>query len=114
MTPDEAIAYLNKLADEATPGPWAVQGLDVCSSVTGGRLLLYGPHATPKDAELAALAPDLARLCAKQHEALTWLLVAKREYKIEYAGHIPAKTEAEGARDLARVALAELAELEVR
>ena len=113
MTPDEAIAYLNKLADEATPGPWAVQGLDVCSSVTGDRLLLYGPHATPKDAELAALAPDLARLCAEQHEALANLTRRYAELVDSGdCGYWDAELEDELVQ--ARAALAKLSELEAR
>ena len=106
MTPAE----LRALADEATK-PWRIDSAARNSVLIGHS---YKGTESQADARLIALAPDLARLCAEMAEALSLLLVAKREYKIEYAGHIPAKTEAEQARDLARAALAKLAELKAR
>ena len=68
-------AELRALAEAATDGPWQVRndnprGVYLWSARIE-TLADFGadPGATP-DAMLAALAPDLALLCAEQHEAL--------------------------------------------
>jgi hypothetical protein len=83
--------YLRKLADEATPGPWFNEPNTAAGRVwiragnmDAEPLFNFRSHASDfteeqkrkkyaqreKDARLAALAPDLARLCAELGEAL--------------------------------------------
>ena len=83
MTPAEAIAYLNKLADEATPGPWRVEERYVMALKEkwvaelpcGG---VFHAKVDSRNARLIALAPDLARLCAEAAE----LFVEMDEHKV--------------------------------
>lgn len=69
MTPQR----LREMVDAATPGPWAWDTMPMarggtCTRVRGNSRTVT--TADPPDADLIALAPDLARLCAEQHEAL--------------------------------------------
>lgn len=72
---------LEELLEAATPGPWVINpewaavytpdGKCVCSTWDMGDDgdLMYGANRS-----LIALAPELARLCLEQHEALEWWL----------------------------------------
>jgi hypothetical protein len=62
---------LRKLADEATPGPWNVL-------MWRGNNAGYEETGDSPEGLLIALAPDLARLCAEQHEALVELELCLR------------------------------------
>jgi hypothetical protein len=106
MTPDE----LRSLADEATPGPWNIHDSGSHIYIENGVVLVTQIDAShdrweqrglvEKDARLIALAPDLARLCAEMGEALDW---------IEASPENPLKVQFQ-----ARVALAQLSELEAK
>ena len=109
MTPAE----LRALAEAATDGPWRVRndnprGVYLWSARIE-TLADFGadPGATP-DAMLAALAPDLALLCAEWADDLRFLSLAD-------GANAPAGMPTyEFLRQTARAALAKLAELEAR
>ena len=126
MTPAE----LRTLANEATPGPWrtgwtpgylsALQEMHLESGYASSLPLTLRSDAhteeiatvwnyllpTVANATLIALSPDLARLCAEQHEALSWAL-SSLQTVLERRPHkaIPEM------RACAEAALAKLAEL---
>ena len=111
MTPDK----LRALADEATPGPWMnwqPPSPWVSRAETNAPIAEMNSHETAQwypDARLIALAPDLARLCAEQHEVLRRIAEGDRP------SDSPTWHSGKSWRiELAKAALAKLSELEAR
>ena len=119
MTPGELLA----LADAATPGPWKIDPespyYDEFSDIDLGQWWFSRPNIAAlheTDARLIALAPDLARLCAEQHEMLGKAAdtLADLAVSLRLLRHTTLATAVDIAETHTRAALAKMGELEVR
>jgi len=105
VTPDE----LHALADAATEN-WRVEPGQSQYLFVGGLHRFRTLMRSDADARLAALAPDLARLCAEQDEAFRTIL----DLVTGWSRPMPDDDRADLIGKVATAALTKLAELETR